>query len=777
MNKKLLFGLFAAFSMLFATSCQEEPAANLGNEGTVTFKVKRNAPAAIADGVGANYLVWEVYDAEGNELTKLSGEKEAFAGNALTETVEFKLAKGQTYSFAFFAYNTESGDAYDATDLKNIKINYQGITSQLENRDAFFGNLINYTVDGDSARTVELNRPFAQLNFGVEKADFDAAVAAGITVANSKVVVNEVATAFSAFDGTVSGTTEVEFALAAILTDDLMVDLDGDGTDEDYKYLSMNYILPYAATTGYESTTSNVEFTFTTNAADIVIPVENAPLQRNWRTNIIGSLLSTGKFTITIDPVFAGENNNGEAYSVLGGSGKRYKTLNDALKANESEIELSAGEYTLGGVNVTTPTLTISSASTDAVVKFAAKTISMKGADATFNNITIVGINDNYVGMQHAGDMTYNNCVIENQIFCYSEGDAKSEFNNCTFKQESSDWYNIWTYASNVDFNYCVFNSAGKAALVYAEGSTEWKTVNFKGCEFHATTPVAGKAAIEIDSSLHPYYVNIDDNCTAEGFGFGSVSNNPLYNLKKGEEGVNCILTAPVVNVSSVENTYYLHTAAGMEWFANEVNEGGNTFAGKTVKLAGDINLAGIDWEPVGQTGATQFLGTFDGQGYTISNLTIDSKAEVGGTYSSGLFGWIERHGSDADYLMAVKNLTVKGATVEGHHNVAVIAGYLIGTIENCHVTDANIVCSHANDEACGDKAGVIAGIAAEAMALIKDCTAANSTVKAGRDAGQIVGACIVGKVENCSAENVTVEALGDCTGANVNNALIGRTN
>ena len=60
------------------------------------------------------------------------------------------------------------------------------------------------------------------------------------------------------------------------------------------------------------------------------------------------------------------------------------------------------------------------------------------------------------------------------------------------------------------------------------------------------------------------------------------------------------------------------------------------------------------------------------------------------------------------------------------------------------------------------------------------NCTAKESTVKAGRDAGQIVG-CATGantaKVTDCTADKVTVSATGDCTGANINDAIIGRTN
>ena len=58
---------------------------------------------------------------------------------------------------------------------------------------------------------------------------------------------------------------------------------------------------------------------------------------------------------------------------------------------------------------------------------------------------------------------------------------------------------------------------------------------------------------------------------------------------------------------------------------------------------------------------------------------------------------------------------------------------------------------------------------------LVKDCTAKNSTVSAGRDAGQVVGAAKTDYVVNCSATNVTVTANGEGTGKNIRNEVIGR--
>ena len=94
--------------------------------------------------------------------------------------------------------------------------------------------------------------------------------------------------------------------------------------------------------------------------------------------------------------------------------------------------------------------------------------------------------------------------------------------------------------------------------------------------------------------------------------------------------------------------------------------------------------------------------------------------------------------------------------------------------VENCHVTGATISCTYANGDADGDKAGALIGNATVATP-VKDCTAVNSTVSAGRDAGQLIGAGREANVTGCSATYVTVTANGTGSGANINNAVIGR--
>ena len=313
MNKKLFLGMFAAAGMLLATSCSNDELdmVQSGNEAQVTFSLAAEggiATRAISDGTGANKLVYAVFDSEGKPLSVFDVDNDGVYEHQKTETISditstphkvtITLAKGQTYQVAFWAQN-EACKAYNTSDLKNVEVDYGGLNND-ETRDAFF-KTETITVKGNEERKIELRRPFAQINVGVTEADWDAAVASGVTVSESKVVIKNAAKSIDLLTGEVNGEVEVEYGFSAIPTDPaiLGVDVDRDGTiqdDEKYKYLSMSYILTSAERTTLES--DGLQFTFKSSGNDIVFDegLHQVPVQRNWRTNILGKLL-TGDIT------------------------------------------------------------------------------------------------------------------------------------------------------------------------------------------------------------------------------------------------------------------------------------------------------------------------------------------------------------------------------------------------------------------------------------------------------------------------------------------------
>jgi hypothetical protein len=133
----------------------------------------------------------------------------------------------------------------------------------------------------------------------------------------------------------------------------------------------------------------------------------------------------------------------------------------------------------------------------------------------------------------------------------------------------------------------------------------------------------------------------------------------------------------------SKETTFSISSEKQLEGLVKLTRAAKNAedFSGKTIVLAGDIDLDGINWTPIGT-----FRGTFDGKGYSISNLSV-SGADI-----AGLFGQVE--------MGQIKNLVVNVQKIETKKGSATSAGGLVGyglniTIENCGVNIADSITAY----------------------------------------------------------------------------------
>ena len=230
--------------------------------------------------------------------------------------------------------------------------------------------------------------------------------------------------------------------------------------------------------------------------------------------------------------------------------------LNNPTDANGNPtskiaVDLKKGSYTLPGDKMDNKEISITGTK-DTVIDLTSGTAA-HNASITMEGVKVKSTNGNYTGIQHAAATIFKDCVIEGQPFLYAKD---AQYINCTFNQTSSNAYNVWTYgAGNVLFKDCTFNCAGKSVLIYNEGSINGQTVEFKNCKFNATAQVAGKAAIEIDSSLlgNGIYTVIIDQATADsvtGFGTGSVSHNSVWNNKKGTKATVIVAGSTVLSAS-----------------------------------------------------------------------------------------------------------------------------------------------------------------------------------------------------------------------------------
>ncbi len=287
MKKFLFFGAMVAL-LLGTAACSSDIEPAMGGDTPVSFSVSLGDnidSRTISDGTGANTLKFAVF--ENNQ--EITGLAQTVAVADKKATINTKLVKGHTYTFVFWAQNSTC-TAYNTSDMKAITVDYAANCND-ETRDAFY-KMDSFTVTEAFEKTEVLTRPFAQINFLAD----DAAGVVNVNQYKSKVTVTGVPTTLNTLDGTVgTETTDVTFALATIPNETLA----GYGS---YKYVAMNYIL--AATD--KEVKNKVVLTVNDGTQDVnTVTVANCPVQRNYRTNIFGSLFTLeGKFNIEIDPIY-----------------------------------------------------------------------------------------------------------------------------------------------------------------------------------------------------------------------------------------------------------------------------------------------------------------------------------------------------------------------------------------------------------------------------------------------------------------------------------------
>lgn len=815
MKKNLFMSMLAIAGMLFATSCSQDELLNEPTTGDyVSAKFTISTPEGIGtraavnvgEGTTVNYVACAVYDATGEEMPDLRQYRPI-----TNKTAEYsiRLVKGQAYRVAFFAYYGEDNgisDYYDMQYLTDIKI--KDAKSNIEHRDAFT-NYVDVTAQ-ESMKAVEkpvtLYRPFAQLNLGAVAEDIEAAKKAGVVVTNSKITVSNVYTEFDAYNNAIvagAQSKEVTFTMNEIPGQDLYVDMDNDATtaDESFEYLALNYLLVGNAGSEKELTDVTFEWKTANNKTNSPATVfKNIPVQRNYRTNIIGYLLTNpAQFNITIDEKFEKPD-----YKLVyaGGTAEHPEKLETVLEKVGAEknpiIKVATGSYVswttgashgstplIDATNTVTETITIEGEGKNSVLVVDGAGVgslrAANGAKLIVKNMTIVDNSVSYAEdaweltyLEFAGNLEFNNVTFNSGIQLQTEGSEaalNATFTNCTFITNEESVYSVWVSDGTSTFSNCKFQGT-RGLKMHEKYGSEIAEVIIDACEFG---PLSKKPGVAIGD------LNADTKVTIKNSSFIGCQpgdqNNYIY-----ESDTDVTTFTLTLSNNSVEedpaNTVRIGTVAELKAFKEAVNVSGNSYSGKTIKLTADIDLKGEAWEPIGQARGngvkTYFQGVFDGQGYTIKNMTIKPNATYGegANYATGFFGFVDA--GDA----VIKNVTFDNATIEGHHWTAVVCGYISGTIQNCHVTNSSVVCSHANDDACGDKAAMIVGYTNESTTSVKDCTAKNGTVKAGRDAGQIVGCNSANvTVSGCSAENVTVSAIEGCTGANIKNDIVGRQN
>ena len=461
--KKFLLMAVAAMGLLFTACSKDEVAQPVAEKSTVTFTVAAPelSTRAHGDGLSATALAYAVYNRADKALLFQGTE----TMTNLTATVEIPFVNGMTYDVLFWAEAPAPESPYTVDwDAKTVGYTNAALDSNSEKYDAFYYFLTDDElpeITGPVTKTVELKRPFAQLN--IKTNDAAKAAQSGVIVKDVKVVVKKGYTAFDFVTGNGINQGAVTFDTAAAQT---TTDL-----------LAVNYLF-----TGGEKSLVDVEFTYTdvngkVDAAGEVMEFASVPVQRNYRTNIVGSLLtSEGKFNIETKPGFEGTHDHSVAVATP-------EDINALIQNPDvTTVELGAGVYNIDLYNLNEK-----------------RTLTINGTDGTkieFKNLQ--------VRASQFDELVINNCEILRMpnkswghlVFGSSDNAAGVyTISNCTFNGEGSQGIYINENTSGVTYNIlnCTFNGnfGGEGAVTIQRNNGVDFTVNVLGCTFNNIPPTS----------------------------------------------------------------------------------------------------------------------------------------------------------------------------------------------------------------------------------------------------------------------------------------------
>ena len=379
----------AAAVLFGASSCVKEDISSslAGGEVEITFTANLAdlGTRAIGEADHIDVVYLGVYEKNSNTPLSNLVEADGYRVNNGVATFSVVLLKDKYYDLVFWAqHKAQDGEAncYSIDwATRKLTVDYSTVASQDETRDAFFLVKNGFHAGHDDTE-FRLHRPFAQLNAGLSTEDVANIRNNGVVVENlySAVVVENVAKTLDlgyANPGAVSDPTPVGFASAAKPTQALTVN------GVEYNYLSMNYLLV--------NEKQNVNITYSiaedgVNENPYVRPYYNVPVQRNYRTNIIGNLISSPMdFTVIIVPGFNEEEHIVEGYTVVKVNGKTTATVDSAEGLAAVAQEIKEGNIPLDATIELSDDIDLSAISRSLVSNWTPIGTSEKPFTGTFN--------------------------------------------------------------------------------------------------------------------------------------------------------------------------------------------------------------------------------------------------------------------------------------------------------------------------------------------------------------------------------------------------------
>ena len=470
--KKILFAPVAVAAIMLSSCSNEEIPVTVQEEGNVIFTATLPGTInsrAYADGQTAKNLNYAVYSGSPETgLTHIAGLDGTGTFTDLKSQVTLHLATGKTYTVVFWAASSDAPYEFGAgANTATIKVKQEGNAND-ETRDAFYATET-FTINGAINKTVTLTRPFAQINIGTNDLEDFIETEGEISTSGIKVK------GYSTLD-----------LISGEASNEILYDLEPTTIPEGetfpvigYEYLTMNYILVGEGSdeTGSKSVVDIEWISDNTDAPSVSFT--QIPVQRNYRTNIYGSLLTNPAiYDVIIKPDFETPDYNHDAMEDLlyaaanGGTivlqedveipGELTFTKNAVVDLGGNEIKTEGGTYgdaivVKSGANVTFKNGTIKEAQNAKDESAVIYVSSATPASVTLEEMTLEGSHPVYVNSAAAATtVTINSgnytCSGTNGEVVYVQKGGKVVINGGTFSNPTATEYSGFLLNIKDDF-------------------------------------------------------------------------------------------------------------------------------------------------------------------------------------------------------------------------------------------------------------------------------------------------------------------------------------
>lgn len=814
--KKILLFVSALAGLFLVGSCQREEFAPAGEGNVVTFEVgipevATKANAVVDNGTNINDLVYAVYRTSATTLEGAKADENVqliyrknytanpFLGN--TAVVPIELINDQNYLIVFWAQVDDAWVEGDSFDL--MRIEYPVEMNANDSGLAAFTNVSFISKEaikgGAIKKDITLTRPFAQIRIATT---LPQNVIEDVVLTRSSVTVTGAAEAFNVLkQEPITGTGEEPFAavfnLAEVPEGNIEVN------NAEYKYAAMNYIFA----NGNVGVAFNIETekhgTVTTES------IPDVPVKRNYRTNIVGNLLtSEAKYNVTLDQDWGTPDteeyvwNGTEILQPAYNAETKTYTIKNAAELAWVANKVNANNYNFKGETVQlVADIDLGNYPWTPIGKTTA--VCFMG---TFEGVAMTKASNTYP--------TISNLFIENgyraglfAILC-NGGKAKNfNMKNVNISGERQ----LGAVAGNIyggldipvienvtvedvqitaipSFDGNVYDNGDKVGGIvglFADKAfvknTFVKNATLKGyrdlggitgsTQYDHAAKLIGNKVENLTFIVTGFYTPYNDDDKPGNYApirGGKRSN--AGDIIENNTGDNIELHKVLVEANegavydSEEKVYTVTSPAGL---AAALQGSGAAGAGDhTIQINGDLDMTGMDWTPIkvdGYNGAD--IVTVEGNNATIKGLD-------GALFAGGFAG-----GSG----IVIKDLTIKGAhmiadNTQGYGAFVNCADSMDEiTLINCHLKNSTIITP--NDGAAESRIGGLVGWTAgynkqndgpvDSYITIQNCSVTGCTLKGAGSIGGICGhaganAATFTKIENCTVTGNTLVSTDD---------------